>query len=718
MKPEHMLLGLYVMLTGLVLSGCGISSPTEEPTPCPVVQPCPDCPQVSCPECPACIEPHLVAVPFEVEWVTSPHNNSEGEAFQHWNAEDPPEIPASCAKCHSTPGYIDFMGADGSAPGLVDEPAPIGTTIECIACHNQATLDHDRVVFPSGLELANLGDEAICLDCHQGLTSKTSVDEAIATAVGVDLDAVSQDLGFIDIHYSAVVASRYGTEVQAGYEYSSQQYDPRFDHVAGFQSCLDCHDTHTLKVKVETCKICHVGVASLEDVTMLRSSGSLEDYDGDGDREEPVRDEITGLQELLYASMQAYAAEVAGTPLVYDPASYPYFLDQAGESYPAWTGRLLRAAYNYQVSQKDPGGYVHGGKYVIQLLYDSISDLNDHLINPIDMSRLVREDAGHFAASRQVWRNWDEDGVVPVDCARCHSAGGLPSLITSGGYAYPEPVSSGLNCATCHDDLATFTTYASEQVEYPNGAVVSFEDSTANLCLNCHQGRESKLSLQAAIDQSGARDDDISENLGFVNPHYSVAGATLFGSQVQGAYEYDRQTYEDRFLHVPGYQTCIECHDTHELTVQVAECTTCHGTTSEEELKDIRILNIDFDGDGDVSTGIAVEVDNFKIALLDAIYLYAAEELESPIVYSETQFPHWFTDSDGDGQAGPSEITPNNSYTTWTPRLLRAVYNYTWVQSDAGAYAHNGLYVLQILYDTLKDIGGDVSSKSRPEATQ
>jgi hypothetical protein len=38
------------------------------------------------------------------------------------------------------------------------------------------------------------------------------------------------------------------------------------------------------------------------------------------------------------------------------------------------------------VSQKDPGRYAHGGKYIIQLLYDSIEDLNSEIAEPIDLS--------------------------------------------------------------------------------------------------------------------------------------------------------------------------------------------------------------------------------------------------------------------------------------------------------------------------------------------
>jgi hypothetical protein len=70
--------------------------------------------------------------------------------------------------------------------------------------------------------------------------------------------------------------------------------------------------------------------------------------------------------------MQAYSEANADTAtIVYNPARYPYFFDDAGERYSTWTPNLLAAAYNYQYSQKDPGAYAHNGKYTIQLLYDS-----------------------------------------------------------------------------------------------------------------------------------------------------------------------------------------------------------------------------------------------------------------------------------------------------------------------------------------------------------
>ncbi len=82
--------------------------------------------------------------------------------------------------------------------------------------------------------------------------------------------------------------------------------------------------------------------------------------------------------------------------------------------YPNWTPRLLKAAYNYQTSVKDPGAFAHNSKYIIELLYDSIEDLNAKL-GTIDMSTMMRNDPGHFAGNTEPFRHWDAEGEVPGD---------------------------------------------------------------------------------------------------------------------------------------------------------------------------------------------------------------------------------------------------------------------------------------------------------------
>lgn len=658
-----------------------------------------------------------VVVPFEEQWAGSAHADAEAEAFVHWNEDDPQEVPTTCAKCHSSTGYQDYIGADGSGANTVDAAVPVGEVIACEACHNAVTVDMDTVLFPSGVELSGLGPQARCMQCHQGRASTVSVNASLAEAGmdgEADLDTVSEEVGFSNIHYYAAAATRLGHEVMGGYEYEGKAYDPRFDHVATYDTCIGCHNPHTLELKLEECAACHDNVAGKEDLVNIRMNGSLVDYDGDGDRQEGIFYEIETLREMLATAMSAYSAEVAGAPIVYNADAYPYFFtdtngsgigDEGDESYATWTPRLAKAAYNYQVSLKDPGAFAHGGKYIIQLLYDSIEDLNQALATPVDLSSAQRIDSGHFAATEEAFRHWDEEGAVPASCSRCHSAAGLPLYIEQGT-SIDQPLASGLNCATCHNDLTTFSRYESTEVEFPSGAVLSFgeDELDANLCLNCHQGRTSTNTIAQAID--GKEDDVVDEALRFSNIHYFAAGATLFGTQAKGVYEYPDQVYVGRNEHVSAFNTCIECHDVHALTVDIDGCSNCHeNVDSEAELMNIRMSEVDYDGDGDVTEGIYSEVQHMGDALYAAMQTYAeTNEGTDPIVYDAAAYPYYFNDA-GEG------------YATWTPRLLRAAYNYQYYQKDPGAFAHNPKYVLQMLYDSLADIGGGeaVAGMTRPE---
>ncbi|MFP3853623.1 MAG: cytochrome c3 family protein [Anaerolineales bacterium] len=671
-----------------------------------------------------------LAIPFLEQWENSPHNDADAGAFTHWNEDDPAEIPTSCAKCHSTPGYQDFLGVDGSAFGSVEEAAPIGTTIQCVACHNSVAADMTSVVMPSGIELTGLGGEARCMQCHQGRASMFDVENAIEES-GVDSDSVSEDLGFINIHYYAAAATKYGTLAKGGFEYEGQSYDANFMHVEGYETCIECHSSHTLEVRVDECTACHEGATSVEEIRNIRMPGSAVDYDGDGDTDEGIYYEIQGLQEILYSAIQRYATEVSGTGIVYSETAYPYFFidsDGNGElsedeaafpnAYNAWTPRLLKAAYNYQVSKKDPGNYAHGGKYIIQLLNDSTEDLNSVLGEPVSLAEAHRIDAGHFAGSEDAFRHWDEDGEVPGSCSKCHSAQGLP-LFLEEGVTITQPIANGFQCATCHNSVDEFTLYdVGGDVTFPSGLTAGFEENAPNLCINCHQGRQSTVQVNNAIEQAGVADNEVSEDLSFRNPHYFAAGATLFGDEVKGAYQYDGQTYLGRFEHVPNFNTCVACHSTHGLEVKVEACSGCHpSVTDAETLATIRgpdSTGVDYDGDGDAEEGIAGEIATMQSLLYEAFQAYALETVGTGIVYDAHAYPYFFIDTNENGEPDPDETNFGNQFNAWTPELLRAAYNYTWVTKDPGSYAHNGKYMMQVLYDSLQNIGADVSGMTRP----
>jgi hypothetical protein len=584
---------------------------------------------------------------------------------------------------------------------VVDAAVPAAEVfgIQCVACHNAATLGLKTVVFPSGVEVTGTDDSVRCMACHQGRESKASVDEFIAQfGEDVDPDAVPApvnvdgrdvSLGFRNIHYYPAAATLYGGIAMGGYQYDGKTYDGKFRHVEGIDSCIGCHDPHTLQVKVETCANCHEDVAGVEDLKNVRMVSSASDYDGDGDITEGVYYEIEGLQEALYAAIQTYAADTAGAEISYDPASYPYWFDAAGENYSTWTPRLLKAAYNYQMAYKDPGKFAHGGKYAIQLLFDSIEDLGS------DVSGLAREDAGHFAGDAEAFRHWDEEGEVPGSCARCHSATGLPQYLKEGANISNE-IANGFMCSTCHNEEAWPERYEVSSVTFPSGAEVSlggqdadgnFVADDSNICMECHQGRESKSSVDAAIARGA---------FNFRNVHYFAAGATLFGADVQGAYMYDGKEYAGYFEAHP-LNKCKDCHDVHALAPVAEKCAACHGDSTFEE---IRISAPDYDGDGDTSEGVKAELDALSDALYAEIQAYT-EAQGSKAVYNGARYPYWFDEA-------------GENYTGFDAKSLKAAYNYQYYQKDPGAFVHNGKFVAQFLIDSIADLGGNVGGYVRP----
>lgn len=681
-------------------------------------------------------EPGTFLTGYYDAWVNSPHARFEDEAFQHWNEDG--EISERCAACHSTPGYIDFLGADGSEFGIVDAPAPLGTVVNCDACHNSVSAKMTSVTFPSGAEITDIPDDARCMVCHQGRASGSSVVSAVEeVGLSAEPHTVSADLGFINIHYYAAAASLYGSEVGGGFEFEGKAYYGKNMHVEGYETCSDCHNPHTLALDVAECATCHEGVETVEDLTAIRSVASNVDYDGDGDMTEGIAGEIETLQETLWAAITVYSAEVAGMQIGYG-SGYPYFfndLNANGEvdedeanrdnSYSSFTPALLEAVYNYQVSLKDHGGYAHNPDYHIQLLFDSIEALNQELgEGGVDMTGATRDAGGHFAFADEAFRHWDEDGEVSASCSKCHSADGLPFFLETGVTIPVEP-SNSMSCSTCHDVTdAEFALYPVMEVAFPSGAVVSYgEESPSNMCLNCHQGRESTISVNAAIAAAGVGDDEVSEVLNFRNPHYYSAGASWFGTEVQGAYEFEGMEYNSAYEHTRQFDECSDCHNAHALEVVFEECTECHEEV--ETAADLRLIRahpddavrFDYDGDGDDAEPIRDELATFESALLELILDYANNTVGTAIAYDPHAYPYFFLDTNGNGEADPDEANFGNRYNQWTPSLLRAAYNYQYIAKDPGVYTHNADYGMQVMYDSIMALGGEeaVADFLRPE---
>jgi hypothetical protein len=212
--------------------------------------------------------------------------------------------------------------------------------------------------------------------------------------------------------------------------------------------------------------------------------------------------------------------------------------------------------------------------------------------------------------------------------------------------------------------------------------------------------------------RSGNDEDKADTAISFKNVHYLGAGATLFGNDAQGAYQYAGKAYLGLSPH--PVNKCTDCHEVHALTVKEDTCAACHKEA--KTVDEIRAPGdtTDYDGDGNTTEGTEGEVATMAEALYAEIVKYAETKAGTPILYDGHTNPYFFVDANKDGKNDKDDKVANVRYNAWTPRLLKAAFNYQYVQKDPGAFVHNPKYVFQFLYDSIQDLGGSVQGMTRP----
>ena len=129
--------------------------------------------------------------------------------------------------------------------------------------------------------------------------------------------------------------------------------------------------------------------------------------------------------------------------------------------------------------------------------------------------------SGHSDSEAEAFIHWDEDGEIPTSCAKCHSTEGSNQFITTGAVSSGVPASpsieNNITCEACHTNPENGTLYDHTDVTFPSGVKVENLGPEA-LCMECHQGRESKITVDKAITEADLENDDTpSSSLGFLN---------------------------------------------------------------------------------------------------------------------------------------------------------------------------------------------------------
>jgi hypothetical protein len=312
-----------------------------------------------------------------------------------------------------------------------------------------------------------------------------------------------------------------------------------------------------------------------------------------------------------------------------------------------------------------------------------------------------------------------------------------------------------VTCLTCHEPHADATktkknirvpvklSYNSRFNEVPLSAdgtsrgVNKFLDGTAIpagvgngiICLLCHQGRESGLTIyramkaaNPALDPYATPDAVISAGgVSFVNPHYLDGGAILWS--VNG-WEYFFSGVAQQYT--TGYaqhqQTnCAGCHmgeanadnteGGHTWKPRIETCQKCHGPIN--DFKEISAL-ADYNGNGVIETTYnelgtitprpAPGVGSTGTGLFGAVV--AALETKG-IFYNPDAYPYFYT------AAGAQ-------FRAFTPNTLAAAFNLAYSYKAGNAvYVHNAKYNIQLLRDALQTLNGGVAPPGvRPAGTR
>jgi hypothetical protein len=367
---------------------------------------------------------------------------------------------------------------------------------------------------------------------------------------------------------------------------------------------------------------------------------------------------------------------------------------------------------------------------------------------------------------------------APTQCFKCHN--GISSIDYLGDIdpVTRRPVNPRVVwgdapavCITCHDPHANGTGHTSN-VRTPSvmtnysGAGVGvifgnvFLDNqplpttagNASICIFCHQGRESGLTLFRDKLAPGRP----LAGAAFKNAHYLGTAAMLWGAN---AYEYANKSYSVNVAHQSI--NCTGCHMAnptdpvrvggHTWRPNPSSCSGCHAAitaATDLSLEPGAGFLAGNRATGDTtnysgkSSSIAIaaqirDLQNYIIRLLAA--------QAKPVYYDDTTYPYFHTVPITAANGAVNNHGSSTAFTAWTLPVYKAAFNLgiavkglpsagasptnTYVLSDAGirvpdtsatlvpnksAAVHNYKYIIQLLMDSYSDLYNNTPAASIP----
>lgn len=555
----------------------------------------------------------------------------------------------TCQRCHATTGaQVGFaQGWVGSYTKLMadqptvwnpNQPLISDNGISCSVCHNSHNGLNAVTGWDPNANLVNNDQYDVCTACH------TLTDNTGALAGNYhDGGSPSIERTISDSHFDNPA-----TAVVEGYTVRKNGATP----------CADCHNLHTVNIAIQ------------------------EEW------AESAHADRIGAAKI--AALEAKSIEYYGAAAGTDP---------------------------YSIRPGSTRSYIEDYKRTNTTATNGTVGANELLktIGPDPLAAFVHYD-------------WDKtsklaaDGVTVVDdrgsCQHCHTATGAANFLkaATNGTVYKAtdndfshlkdwtPLTGSsqqelLYCWGCHSDAQTgaLNTTSAITVDYKvNGAAKTLTAPDAGksaACLSCHSARGNANSLlgTAAINPAGAAISGAA-----TKTHYLAAGLTINQVALNSGYTFGRPAadYADVAYYAHKNLGCAECHMTsaksHSFEVveknatgvitKVAstKCIECHDGEHGAALSPVDVTTAF--GSFTVADGAAFLQEEAEG------YHQALEALKAALAAKGITL----TDS-----------YPYASGTAANQGVSGAIYNYSFLHHEPGAYAHNRVFAKRLIYDSL-----------------
>ena len=272
---------------------------------------------------------------------------------------------SSCARCHSSEGFIEF-----ARTGTVEENITAPSAWECKTCHSIHTTFEQvdfalRLADPvtllfDGTTTIDLGNSNLCANCHQARTAAPNI-----AAPADSFEITSTHYG---PHHGPQANVLYGVgfaEIAGTYTYPEPG---TFPHVADEEGkCVGCHmytygngaGGHTWNPSLDACNDCH---------------GASEPDFNHGNIQVRVEELLEDLRDLLVA--KGVVEFVNEEHYELDPETGNVELVVTPEGYEPIVGKypmiLAQAFFNWIGLEEDRSEGVHNPNYVEALLENTI----------------------------------------------------------------------------------------------------------------------------------------------------------------------------------------------------------------------------------------------------------------------------------------------------------------------------------------------------------